>query len=118
KCGGSWRRTAGAGMGSPGVPPTATTQDAVGAGRRVVLPSRTSSPCCSASLDGTLLAVGRAVSFGPGLVNGEIISAQSIGLGGGASVHRGAGIPEGSGPGRQPPARAEVHLVTRCARLP
>jgi hypothetical protein len=34
-----------------------------------------------------LLAVGRTVSFGPGLVNGEIISAQSIGLGGGSSVH-------------------------------
>src|SRR5262249_16566945 len=101
-----------------GVAPSAIIYDVVGTGQQVVLSSRTSSPCCSASLDGTLLAVGRAVSFGAGLVNGEIIGAQSIGLGGGASVHRGAGIPEGSGPGRQPPARAEVHLVTRCARLP
>jgi choice-of-anchor A domain-containing protein len=70
-----------------GVPQSAIIYDLVGTGQQVVLSSRTSAPCCSASLDGTLLAVGRAVSFGAGLVNGEIISAQSIGLGGGSSVH-------------------------------
>jgi hypothetical protein len=70
-----------------GVAPSAIIYDVVGTGQQVVLSSRTSSPCCSASLDGTLLAVGRAVSFGAGLVNGEIIGAQSIGLGGGSSVH-------------------------------
>jgi hypothetical protein len=42
--------------------------------------------CCSASLDGTVLAVGRAVSTGPGLVRGAVIGMQGIGLGGGSSV--------------------------------
>jgi len=67
-----------------GVPRSAIVYDVVGSGQQVVLSS--GNGCCSASLDGILLAVGRAISFGPGLVNGEIISGQSIGLGGGSSV--------------------------------
>jgi hypothetical protein len=72
-----------------GVPRSAIVYDVVGSGPQVLLSSVKGSggaSCCSASLDGTLLAVGRAVSFGPGLVNGEVISGQIIGLGGGSSV--------------------------------
>ncbi|HLK10845.1 MAG TPA: PKD domain-containing protein [Candidatus Binatia bacterium] len=71
-----------------GVPPSAIVYDVVGSGQQVVLSSAGpgGASCCSASLDGTLLAAGRAVTFGPGLVNGEVISGQSISLGGGSSV--------------------------------
>ena len=71
-----------------GVPRSAILYDVVGPGQQVVISSASSGGpgCCSASLDGTLLAVGRAVSFGPGLVNGEIITGQGISLVGGSGV--------------------------------
>jgi hypothetical protein len=71
-----------------GVTPGAIVYDVVGAGQQVVISSSGSggAGCCSASLDGTLLAVGRAVSAGPGLVRGAVIGMQGIGLGGGSSV--------------------------------
>ena len=71
-----------------GVPGSAILYDVIGPGQQVVLSSASSggATCCSASLDGTLLAVGRAIAFGPGLVNGEIIGGQGISLVGGSSV--------------------------------
>jgi len=72
-----------------GVSPSAIVYDVVGAGQQVVLSSLSGSGgagCCTASLDGTLLAVGRAVSLGPGLIRGEVISLQGISLVGGSSV--------------------------------
>jgi hypothetical protein len=72
-----------------GVSPSAIVYDVVGAGQQVVLSSLSGSGgpgCCTASLDGTLLAVSRAVSFGPGLIRGEVISLQGISLVGGSSV--------------------------------
>ncbi len=71
-----------------GVPRSAILYDVIGSGQQVVLSSVSpgGATCCGASLDGTLLAVGRAIAFGPGLVNGEVISGQSIGLIGGSSV--------------------------------
>lgn len=68
-----------------GVPRNAILHNVIGPGQQVVLSS--GNGCCSASIDGTLLTVGRAISFGPGLVNGEVIGGQSIGLVGGSAVH-------------------------------
>jgi hypothetical protein len=71
-----------------GVPRSAIVYDVTGSGQQVVLSSLSpgGATCCSASLDGTLLAVGRAIAMGPGLINGEVISGQSISLVGGSSV--------------------------------
>jgi hypothetical protein len=72
-----------------GVPRSSIIYNVIGSGQQVVLSSASGggAKCCSASLDGTLLAIRRAISFGPGLNNGEVISGQSISLGGGSSVH-------------------------------
>jgi hypothetical protein len=71
-----------------GVLPSAIVYDVVGAGQQVVISSSgTGGPgCCNASLDGTILAVGRSVSFGPGLVHGAVIASPGISFGGGSSV--------------------------------
>ena len=42
--------------------------------------------CCAAIVDGTILAPNRKISLSPGLVNGELISAQNITVSSGGSV--------------------------------
>jgi hypothetical protein len=42
--------------------------------------------CCAAVVDGTLLAPYRKIALSPGLVNGEVISAQNISIVSGSSV--------------------------------
>jgi len=42
--------------------------------------------CCAAIVDGTLLAPDRKINLSPGLVNGEVISAQNINIVSGSSV--------------------------------
>jgi choice-of-anchor A domain-containing protein len=42
--------------------------------------------CCNSSVDGTLLAISRKINLSPGLVNGQVISAQNISIVSGSSV--------------------------------
>jgi hypothetical protein len=85
---GKFKLTDSAKIVASGVPRSAIVYNVIGSGQQVVLSSKGpgGASCCGASVDGTLLAVGRAVSLGPGLINGEVISGQSISLVGGSSV--------------------------------
>jgi putative adhesin len=43
--------------------------------------------CCSASIDGTLLAIDREIALSPGLINGQLCSDAKVSLDGGSGVH-------------------------------
>jgi hypothetical protein len=81
---GKFKLTGSSKIVASGVPRSAILYNVIGSGQQVVLSSDTG--CCSVSIDGTLLTVGQAVTLGPGLVNGEIIGGQSLGITGGSSV--------------------------------
>lgn len=79
--------TGGSKIVASGVPQSAIQYNVIGAGQQVLLSGPDGGVnCCRTSLDGTVLAVGRAITLAPGLVSGEVISGQKIGITGGASV--------------------------------
>jgi hypothetical protein len=67
---GKFKLTDSAKIVASGVPRSAVIYNVISSGQQVVLSSRSpgGASCCSASLDGTLLAVDRAISLGPGLI--------------------------------------------------
>lgn len=81
---GKFKLTGSSKIVASGVPRSAILYNVIGSGQQVVLSSDIG--CCSVSIDGTLLTVGEAITLGPGLVNGEVIGRQGIGLNGGSSV--------------------------------
>jgi choice-of-anchor A domain-containing protein len=72
---------------SSGILPSAVLYNVLGAGQDVAMTGGGGGiNCCVAILDGTLLAPGRKIALSPGLVNGEVISAQNISIVSGSSV--------------------------------
>jgi putative adhesin len=85
---GRFALTGGSKIVASGVPQSVILYNVLGPGQQVALNGPGGGVnCCSTSLDGTVLALGRTIALAPGLVSGEVIGGQNIGIIGGASVH-------------------------------
>lgn len=72
---------------STGLLPSSVLYNVVGAGEDVAFNGGGGGlNCCAAIVDGTILAPYRKIALSPGLVNGEVISAQDISIVSGSSV--------------------------------